>query len=321
MQNNAITHLVNKLANDIDFEYCYYLIAAESTFFTAKLFTVKNKTSSHHDDSPNIWDKYSQEIQSKLGDSGIILVYLNKGNVDYKIYKHYNKDVYTPYMFDLILKQEFDIEPESETDKKELAKSIKNEKIKTTLVYACHLNNTEKILTMASNASNTQLNKSYNAVTPLGYCAINDNLPAFMAVLNAGADLSKTTAMKETALRHAFRHSPDIVMYIRDNYPEQFSCEIEKLGFAIAFHTTKPSLLQLILDAGADVNCHKASHPPLHSFADYNNLAGLAFLLENGADINTLNRAKQTVLERIENSDRVEAIALLQKYSTINVNK
>lgn len=72
--------------------------------------------------------------------------------------------------------------------------------------------------------------------------------------------------------------------------------------------------MQLILASGADINAANTPFPPLHNFADFNNIIAIRFLLDAGADRTTLNSYRQTALQRAENRGNEEAAALLRSY-------
>ena len=213
----------------------------------------------------------------------------------------------------LTLYQEYGIYPAKESDVEELQKSIKAEKIKDSLVYACYINDTDLILERVEKAGNAQLNKKFQYVgTPLGLCAENNNLTAFKAIVEKGADLNKIS-LCDRPLRIAFQYSPDIVRYIYENHREQFDKEVKKDGFSIALYCKDRALLDILKDMGCDMVCAKKQFPPLHNFADSNNTVGIQYLYDNGVSLDTLNVHGQTALERAERFEKKEAAELLKK--------
>lgn len=87
------------------------------------------------------------------------------------------------------------------------------------------------MLLSAEGGKKGQLNKKMQYYgTPLGICAKNNNVDAFIAIVEKGADLNKVS-LADRPLKIAFRYSPDIVFYIYENYREQFMKEIAKEGF------------------------------------------------------------------------------------------
>lgn len=180
-------------------------------------------------------------------------------------------------------------------------------------MYACYLNDTEQIMSCLSNGNKAQLNKVLQYYgTPLGICAQNDNLAAFQAIAGQGADLNKAS-LGERPLKIAFRYSPDIVRYIYENHREQFDKEVKSEGFLLACHTTDVGLLQLLKDCGCDMECKGKPFPPLHSFADYNNVVGIQFLADQGVNLHVLNNQKQTALDRAKSGRKQKAVQLLER--------
>ena len=80
----------------------------------------------------------------------------------------------------------------------------------------------------------------------------------------------------------------------------------------IAGQTRDVTLLQLLLDAGCDMHCQGEQFPPLHSFADYNNVTGIQFLIDRGVDVEIKNKRKETPLERAMLHNSPEAADLLR---------
>ncbi|WP_240041434.1 ankyrin repeat domain-containing protein [Paenibacillus ginsengarvi] len=102
--------------------------------------------------------------------------------------------------------------------------------------------------------------------------------------------------------------------YIRSVFPEVYQKEVEKKGFGIALHCTDEALLEGILQLGCDVNQEKKPFPPLHNFADLNNIIGIKFLLDHGANLECRNQYKQTALHRAIMRENVAAIEMLLKH-------
>lgn len=216
----------------------------------------------------------------------------------------------------LTIYQQYGLEPKLESEKKELAESVKAEKIKDTLVYACYLNDNEKIYEHLKNPklSKAQLNKVLPIMgTPLIICAKNNNLEVFKALVEKGADPGKTFLKKETPLSTAFTFSSsEIIRYIYEHHREQFDKEVTGFDYAIA--TKDVEILQLLKDLGFDMHCEGDRWPPLHNFVDYKNLVGIKFLLDNGVDIHLRNQFGQTALERAERQGATEVVAFLKNY-------
>lgn len=310
--DQKVSDFVSEIVNEISISNYCYLINCTGNMMTSALHELSDAASEYHTSSIDIFRKFSDRFRDVFGPAGVILIYPCEGTHCFKIFSHYNLDLDVKYLFDLIIYQEFGVEPVDEWHKKKLQDSLKAEKIKNSLVYSCYLNDDEKILARLESTSQAQLNKAFDAFTPLGFCVRHDNLEMFKALLAAGAKLDKKTVMGKAPLEYAFETSPQIVKYIYENHRKHFDEEVAKKGFSIAYHCKEPELLQLILASGSDIDCPGKPHPPLHSFADYNNLSGLTFLLDNGADPLTLNKQKQTVLDRTIN---VKVIELIKNHS------
>lgn len=260
-----------------------------------------------------VFEKYIKYWDT-IKDYGLhIYRYVDKAFVEHKLIPYFNVELFDKDLCQLSLYQEYGLYPADEEDKEELKKSIKAEKIKDTLVYACYSNDMEKIMNYLEDANTSQLNKKLKcAGTPLGLCAKNNNLDAFVALVEKGADLNKVS-LGERPLKIAFRHSPDIARYIYQNHREQFEKEVKKEGFSIALHTTDISLLEILRDMGCDMECNKKRFPPLLNFIDYNNVVGIQFLYDSGINMNIVNSYGQTAIERAMRSGNAEALALIEK--------
>lgn len=305
--------LLNDIVKTIQLnDYCYFIEATEQSF-TSGLYEINGSCAKYKNETVNIFKMFVERIKNQLKGLGILLIRVENGiKPIYKIISHYNKELFTHDTFDLILFQEFGIEPYDEERKQVLKQSIKKESIKYTLVYACYENNTNKILECLKNVKKSQLDKKMEYVgTPLGLCARNNNVIGFRAISEAGADIRKISLV-DTPLAIAFTYSPEIVKYIYENNKEIFINEVAKKGFNLGIHTKDTELLQLLLDSGCDINCSLEAFPPLHNFADVNNIDGLKFLIEHGADINTKNKYKQTPLDRARERNNQEAIDFLR---------
>lgn len=315
IESDPIYGLIKDIVADVKMEQYFYLIEATQNSLSSGLFEVNGKKTNYSNDTVILFKKFRDRMMNLLSGKGVIVISVANGIPKYSIHSHYNKELGSNKIFDLILFQEFGLEPANDRKKAELTESIAQEKIKKTLVYSCYENNTDTILERVLTAKKTQLNKLFCSTTPLGFCAKNDNLLAFQKIVEAGAVIDKKTVLKKTPLEYAFMHSPQIVEYIYANHREAFDQDVKNRGFSIALHTTNERLLHLVLESGADVNCDNEPFPPLHNFADFSNVIGIKFLLENGANINTLNKRKETALDRAVSRNKTEAIRLLQEYA------
>ena len=249
----------------------------------------------------------------ELEETGVHIFRYEKGELaEEKYISHYNVELFDGDACELILFQEYGLNPVEDERKEVLKASVKAEKIKDTLVYACYLNDTDKILSCLNKISKAQLNKRLNYYgTPLGICAQNNNVEAFKAITEAGADLNKVS-LAFRPLKIAFESSPEIVFYIYENYREQFDKEVKAEGFGLTARTTDLRIFNLLKDYGCDMECAGASFPPLHNFVDYGNVVGIKFFAEHGANFKTLNVHKQTALDRARRKADEELIKMLE---------
>lgn len=278
------------------------------------LYKVVNGEIEHSNDlNTQVFNKYLNYWQAMTEYGLHIYQYINHSLNEHKLITHYNFELSNKSLCELTLFQEYNLYPANDTGKKELTNSIKAEKIKDTLVYACYLNDTDKIMSCLEKANKGQLNKKLQYVgTPLGICAQNNNLEAFIAIAEKGADINKAS-LAYRPLKIAFQYSPDIVKYIYEHHKDQFMKEVNQEGFSIACQTTDISLLEILRDLGCDMIGNKKPFPPLLNFADYNNIVGIQFLHDNGAKMDVVNNHGQTALDRAKKQGNVEAIDLLMK--------
>lgn len=315
---DTIENLVNDIVKFINInKYCYLIEATEQSF-SSGLYEIDSNGAKYSNETLTVFDTFSQRIEELLNGKGILLIWVDfECRPMLKFISHYNKELFTPDVFELIIFQELGIEPSDDERKQVLIKSLKAESIKNTLVYACYENKTDKILDILKKARKADLDKKLEYVgTPLGLCARNNNIIAFKAIAEAGAKISKVSLV-DTPLAIAFTYSTDIVKFIYSSYREQFDKEVLRKGFGIALHTKDFELLQLLLNCGCNVNCHGKPFPPLHNFADFNNIVGLKFLIENGADINVKNQYKQTPIDRAKARNNQESVEFLKLHGAI----
>lgn len=288
--------------NVFDRESCFLFIVTSSCSMSPLFFGMKENEVFYCDEllRSDIITKYENEFSALMNQPGIhVFQYANSKFIDKQYIQFYNVELFHRDVCELVLYQQYGLYPVGEERKAELTKSLKKEKIKDTLVYACYENDTEKIISCLSKINTSALNKQLEYTgTPLGLTAEHGNTKAFCAIAEKGADISKKS-LGLTPLEHAFQNnSKDIVFYIYKNYREQFDKEIKKQGFVIAYKTTDIDLLNLLLEQNCDLNCAGKQFPPLHSFVDENNLVGARFLVDNGVDLQTKNKEGMTALER-----------------------
>lgn len=250
-------------------------------------------------------------------ESGIHLYRFSKGEYIEKRYiSHFVPETIFSGAVELAIYQEYGFEPANEFQKKWLADAIKAEKVKNTLVWACYTGDKEKIheFLESPKLNASQLNKVLKLEgTPLIICAKNNDLESFKALVEKGADLSKSISGEQTPLMTAFRFSYDIVKYIFDNYREQFDKEVK--DFYCAGVSRDIRIYELLKSLGLDFCCEGQKQPLLHSCARGENMVGLKFLLDNGVDIELKNSFGQTALECAERDGNIEVVEFLKNYS------
>ena len=137
----------------------------------------------------------------------------------------YDAQIYEGCLNAFILRHEFGLEPMKQEDKAEFAEQLaKAEAFMQTLVYACYANDTPAIIARAENASKAALNEKFEYFgTPLSFCAEHDNLEGFRVLAEAGADLTKSIVSGTVSpLKEAVRHSPRILRYVLERFPDVF---------------------------------------------------------------------------------------------------
>lgn len=137
----------------------------------------------------------------------------------------YDSWVYDGCVNAVILRNEFGLEPKDEQAKADFAANLaKAEKFMQTLVYACYVDDRSAILERAKTAGKTALNEKFAYFgTPLIFCARHDFLEGFKAIAERGGDLTKSIVSGTVSpLGEAVRHSPAILRYVLEAYPEVF---------------------------------------------------------------------------------------------------
>ena len=313
MSNTSTQQLYSDIAKKIDSNHYYFAILATNNTFTSALYSVENNTIHYANKTVEVFKVFSDRIQQELKGTGVTIIYQeNTPSFNVKSIPKYNPELFDQDLFELLIFQEFGIKPASEERMTILESSIKKEKIKDTLVYACYANDTANIIERAKTAKKSHLNKVLEYTgTPLAFCAENNNLEGFMAVAEKGADINKKS-LGSSPLQIAFKHTPDIVTYIYENHREAFDKEFNKRGFYLAADCTNRETLDFLLRIGGDLNTYDASFPHLHNFTDRNNLVGITFCLDNKVDINLKDKQKRTALNKAIMRNHTAAIALLK---------
>jgi len=315
---NNLEKLVDAIINEPILSgktYAYLILGTENSF-TSGYFTISENEFAY-DGSITIalFDKYMDEIEELMLGKGVLCIRVDAGKlVEHCIVNDMNPELFDSDGLELIVHQRYQLEPAGQERKEVLQESLKAEKIKQSLVFACYMNDMERIRELVANARKSDLDKvlKYSG-TALQFCSKHNNLEAFRLLAEKGASVGKRS-FSQTPLEIAFKHSSDIVYYMAFQFPDVYRKEVEKKGFGIAFHCRDEALLAEILKFGFDVNQEKKPFPPLHSFADYNNSVGIKFLLSNGANIEGRNQYKQTALHRAIGRENVAAIEMLLQH-------
>ena len=313
MSTTSTQQLFSDIAIRINSEHYYFVILATNNAFTSALYTVENNTINYANKTVELFKEFSNRIQQELTRTGVTIIYQeNTTSFSIKSIPKYNTELFNTDLFELLIFQEFGIKPATEERITTLESSIKKEKIKNTLVYACYTNDTTKIIESAKTAKKSQLNKVLEYTgTPLAFCCENNNLEGFTAVAEKGADINKKS-LGSSPLQIAFKHSPDIVTYIYEHHKEAFDKEFDKKGFYLAADCIDRETLDFLLRIGGDLNTFDASFPHLHNFTDRNNLVGITFCLDNNVDINLKDKQKRTALNKAITRNHTAAIELLK---------
>lgn len=230
--------------NDLEIESCMLVVNTDSlncktvSSVSSRVFTVENNEYTVYSgfnipiNGQTVQSKYGEIFKTLINPSGVhIYRYENNRFVGHECLTSYDPALYNGFRMSAALFKEYGMVPADEKAKAALQKNLKDsEKLAKSLVYACYINDTQLIVERAAKASKAQLNRvmDYAFKTPLGFCALNDNLTGFKAVAEHGADMGKSFAAS-TPLSVALENSPDIAAYIRDNFPEQVEKELPKL--------------------------------------------------------------------------------------------
>ncbi|MCG7378108.1 ankyrin repeat domain-containing protein [Paenibacillus sp. ACRSA] len=314
-----IQELVNAIVNDpilSEKTYTYLILGTQNAFTSGYYRMIEDQYFSYDGDMTiHLFDKYINKNTDIMQGKGVLCIKVSKGILmEYGLVNDMNPEIYDMDALELTMYQRYGLKPVEEDRKEVLQQSLKAEKVKDTLVFACYMNDMEGIRTLAANAKKSHLDKVLkNRGTSLQFCSRHNNIEAFRLLAEKGATVGKR-ALTRTPLEIAFQYSQDIVNYIQSDFPEVYQKEVGKKGFTIARHCTDEYLLEGILRSGGDVNQEGKPFPPLHNFADYNNVVAMRFLLNNGADQESRNDCKQTALHRAVSAENADAIKVLLEY-------
>ncbi|MBK1813024.1 hypothetical protein JHL18_20580 [Clostridium sp. YIM B02505] len=132
-------------------DYCY-IFENTSNSFTSGLYEITSGGVEYSNETILIFNEFGKRIRDILQREGILVFFALQGNkAKFKFITHYNKELFSNDLFELIIFQEYNLEPCNEQRRCILKQSIKAEKIKNTLVYACYENNTDKIMKALKN--------------------------------------------------------------------------------------------------------------------------------------------------------------------------
>ncbi len=283
--NSTSLTLLEKIFKYIKRKNYIYLIERNSHSWTASFYNVKGELVEHENDITwEVFDLFRDEIGNDL-QTGMYAIYPNEDDtLGLKYVRYYNPTISDHDLYELIIYQEFGFKP-SEIERQEiLKKTIKKEKIKQTLAYACYENNTPKIAELAKSVKATELDKplAYNG-TPLYLCIERNNFEGFKALAQAGANMTKKS-MGTSPLELAFDYSSEF---------------------------------DLVKEQGADLNHYDKNFPHLHNFTDRNNLVGIKYCLDNGMDINEKDKQGRTALAKAILRGHKEAIEFLKTHGAV----
>ncbi|NME72026.1 ankyrin repeat domain-containing protein [Flammeovirga aprica] len=306
--------LINDIFNSINLEEYVYIIMSKDLSCASGLYKINEGLIEYVNETVDVFKTYSDSIQEVFKGVGLVILYKDEKNEPLvKKIPFFNPELSNQDMFELTLFQEFGLRPTDPERQEVLKKSIKSEKIKNTLVYACYENDTDKILDRLNKVGKSQLDKNLKYTgTPLGLCVSNNNYECFKAIAEAGANI-KRKSLGRTPLFLAFNHSKEIVEYYYSDHKEYFIQEVQKQGFYLAAGMKDVQILELLKKLGADLMNNEPAFPHIHNFVDWNNIVGIEFCLNNGVDINLKDKYNRTPLDKAVIRGHKESIEYLEK--------
>ncbi|WP_313582670.1 ankyrin repeat domain-containing protein [Acinetobacter variabilis] len=280
----------------------------------ATAYETDNKEFKNLGNAEDLFQEIHDLMDNDELDNGIYSYY----SIDKKIIHHtnYNPELFWDDAMELVLYQTYGVIPFDTERKAQLEESLSQEKIKETLVYACHLNLVDQIdLLLSKKISKGELNRDLKGIgTPLGLSIQENNVDLAKKLLELGAD-PKKKSFAYTPLELAFRYSDEIVFYFFDHFKEYFIKTVTQRGLAIAGLNQNAEIYKLLIDLGCDPLGKDPVFQMPHVFVDYNNLYGLQFLAEYGIDMKHKNKYKETAFERAQKQGKTELIKYLEAFN------
>lgn len=194
----------------------------------------------------------------------------------------------------------YEIEPDSDYDRKLLEKAVKGEKFKHSLLYACYRNDLELVKERLQGIREKALNQKMSGYgTALHLAVKHGNLDMAGLLLEAGADFTVKHA-KMTPLELAYQtDNEDMITCLAQADPEGNHSLVEAKGLFLVNRSNNRELIESILHRGADIQAidSKTSRlTPLHFMAYYEKTIGIQTLTENGANLEAKEQYGRTPL-------------------------
>ena len=280
----------------------------------ATVYEIHEKGFINLGNTEDIFEEIHDLMDSDELDNGIYSYY----SIDKKVIHHtdYNPELFWDDAMELILYQTYEVTPFDTERQAQLEESLSQEKIKKTLVYACHVNLIDQIdFLLSKKISKGELNRGLKGVgTPLGLSIEKNNTDLAKKLLELGAD-PKKKSFAYTPLELAFRYSDEMVFYFFEHFKEYFIMTVTQKGLAIAGLNQNTEIYKLLIDLGCDPLGKDPVFQMPHVFVDYNNLYGLQFLAEYGIDMKHKNKYKETAFERAQKQAKTELMNYLETFN------